>query len=145
MKVMESDIKEESFPASEDEFDYGSSEENDSFEFNSEIVEVEINPRELSVLLQELSRIKNLKTQVVQQEQQNEYKLFSDDDNDVPFDIPTTVQHQQQEFIVSKVDDDKLKNEAFFNEIDDDNYDYSDLDIKKPITLNNSDEIWKVP
>ena len=145
MKVMESDIKEESFPASEDEFDYGSSEENDSFEFNSEIVEVEINPRELSVLLQELSRIKNLKTQVVQQEelqeQQNEYKLCSDDDNDVPFDIPTTVQHQQQEFIVSKVDDDKLENEAFFNEIDDDNHqDYSDLDIKKPITLNNSDE-----
>ena len=144
---MENDVKEETFPTSEeDEFDCGSSEKNNSFKLNAEIVEVEINPRELSVLLQELSRIKNLKTQVVQpdqQEVQDEYKLCSDDDNDVPIDNPATVQHQQQEFIVSKVEDDfDPENDDFFYEIDDDNHQvYSDdLDVKKPITLTNSDE-----
>ena len=134
---MENDVKEETFPTSEeDEFDCVSSEKNNSFKLNAEIVEVEINPRELSVLLQELSRIKNLKTQVVQpdqQEVQDEYKLCSDDDNDVPIDSPATVQHQQQEFIVSKVEDDfDPENDDFFYEIDDDNHQvYSDdLDVK---------------
>ena len=90
-----------------------------------DIVEVEINPKELSELLAELSSINGLQTQVI--EENEECKIYPSIEN-----IERNPSIHQQEFVVSTVNDtyETFDDSAEYNNVDEEKYDDSEPDQK---------------
>ena len=141
------DVKDE--PFSEEELE---SEDDDLiYSCDTEIVEVEINPRELSFFLEELSRIKKLKTQVVQNEgqvtlgnqviQTQEFKVSEVDDDDNE-DQDNDLFTPEDDYCLESTEEEDIKkfsvepdNDFLFNPVDEHQLidDGHCDDIKKPI------------
>ena len=92
---------------------------------NCDIVEVEINPKELSELLAELSTIRGLQTQVI--EENEECKIYSS--KETTKESPTI---NQQEFVVSTLNEaySTFEDSAEYKILDDETYDETDADQK---------------